>query len=142
MKTFAELNFPGRLIRRRRSRMAPGNPPIGSHIKTLAVAEGARVYFNRMELLGIVQSGPAKGKSAELITHDVQQPVHGDGLCGSFTRLSSAPLLRVGLYRAVRPRYFHRVTRRLSCAAARRRGAGLYNFPRRRDPRPHVFFSS
>ena len=94
MKTFAELNFPGRLI------AVEGLDGSGKStqiylLKRWLEAEGVRVYFSEWNSSEIVKSATSKGKKRELLTPTTFSLIHATDFADRYER-HLLPLLRAG----------------------------------------------
>jgi dTMP kinase len=94
MKTFAELNFPGRLI------AVEGLDGSGKStqiylLKRWLEAEGARVYFSEWNSSELVKSATSKGKKRELLTPTTFSLIHATDFADRYER-HLLPLLRAG----------------------------------------------
>src|SRR6266567_3921003 len=126
MKTFAELNFPGRLI------AVEGLDGSGKStqiylLKRWLEAEGIKVYFSEWNSSELVKSATSKGKKRELLTPTTFSLIHATDFADRYER-HLLPLLRAG-YVVLCDRYiftaFARdVTRGCPPAWVR----GIYNF--------------
>ncbi len=136
MKTFAELNFPGPADRRRRSRRL-GQVHADLSAQTLAGSRGHQGLFQRMEFVRTGQIRHEQGQKARTAHADDVQPDPRDGFCRPLRTASAAAVAR-GLYRAVRPLYFHRVCARRDARLSAGLGARHLQF--RRAAGPDVVF--
>ncbi len=94
MKTFAELNFPGRLI------AVEGLDGSGKStqiylLKRWLEAEGVRVYFSEWNSSELVKSATSKGKKRELLTPNTFSLIHATDFADRYER-HLLPLLRAG----------------------------------------------
>jgi len=94
MKTFAELNFPGRLI------AVEGLDGSGKStqiylLKRWLEAEGIRVYFSEWNSSELVKSATSKGKKRELLTPTTFSLIHATDFADRYER-HLLPLLRAG----------------------------------------------
>src|SRR5215467_15656930 len=94
MKTFAELNFPGRLI------AVEGLDGSGKStqiylLKRWLEAEGVRVYFSEWNSSELVKSATSKGKKRELLTPTTFSLIHATDFADRYER-HLLPLLRAG----------------------------------------------
>src|SRR5450759_3775598 len=94
MKSFAELNFPGRLI------AVEGLDGSGKStqiylLKRWLEAEGIKVYFSEWNSSKIVKSATSKGKKRELLTPTTFSLIHATDFADRYERLL-VPLLRAG----------------------------------------------
>jgi dTMP kinase len=94
MKTFAELNFPGRLI------AVEGLDGSGKStqiylLKRWLVAEGIKVYFSEWNSSELVKSATSKGKKRELLTPTTFSLIHATDFADRYER-HLLPLLRAG----------------------------------------------
>ncbi|MFO1475659.1 MAG: thymidylate kinase [Verrucomicrobiota bacterium] len=94
MKTFAELNFPGRLI------AVEGLDGSGKStqiylIKRWLEAERVRVYFSEWNSSELVKSATSKGKKRELLTPSTFSLIHATDFADRYER-HLLPLLRAG----------------------------------------------
>jgi dTMP kinase len=126
MKTFAERNFPGRLI------AVEGLDGSGKStqiylLKRWLEAEGVRVYFSEWNSSELVKSATSKGKKRELLSPTTFSLIHATDFADRYER-HLLPLLRAG-YVVLCDRYiftaFGRDTVR-GCPPAWVRG--IYNF--------------
>jgi dTMP kinase len=126
MKTFAERNFPGRLI------AVEGLDGSGKStqiylLKRWLEAEGVRVYFSEWNSSELVKSATSKGKKRELLSPTTFSLIHATDFADRYER-HLLPLLRAG-YVVLCDRYiftaFGRDTTR-GCPPAWVRG--IYNF--------------
>jgi dTMP kinase len=94
MKTFAELNFPGRLI------AVEGLDGSGKStqiylLKRWLEAEGVKVYFSEWNSSELVKSATSKGKKRELLTPTTFSLIHATDFADRYER-HLLPLLRAG----------------------------------------------
>lgn len=94
MKTFAELNFPGRLI------AVEGLDGSGKStqiylLKRWLEAEGFKVYFSEWNSSELVKSATSKGKKRELLTPTTFSLIHATDFADRYER-HLLPLLRAG----------------------------------------------
>ncbi len=94
MKTFAELNFPGRLI------AVEGLDGSGKStqiylLKRWLEAEGIRVYFSEWNSSELVKSATSKGKKRGLLTPTTFSLIHATDFADRYER-HLLPLLRAG----------------------------------------------
>jgi dTMP kinase len=94
MKTFAELNFPGRLI------AVEGLDGSGKStqiylLKRWLEAEGVKVYFSEWNSSELVKSATSKGKKRELLTPTTFTLIHATDFADRYER-HLLPLLRAG----------------------------------------------
>jgi dTMP kinase len=94
MKTFAELNFPGRLI------AVEGLDGSGKStqiylLKRWLEAEGIKVYFSEWNSSELVKSATSKGKKRELLTPTTFSLIHATDFADRYER-HLLPLLRSG----------------------------------------------
>jgi dTMP kinase len=94
MKTFAELNFPGRLI------AVEGLDGSGKStqiylVKRWLEAEGIKVYFSEWNSSEIVKTATSKGKKRELLTPTTFSLIHATDFADRYER-HLLPLLRAG----------------------------------------------
>ncbi|HHY86514.1 MAG TPA: thymidylate kinase [Verrucomicrobia bacterium] len=94
MKTFAELNFPGRLI------AVEGLDGSGKStqiylLKRWLEAIGVRVYFSEWNSSELVKSATSKGKKRELLTPTTFSLIHATDFADRYER-HLLPLLRAG----------------------------------------------
>jgi len=94
MKTFAERNFPGRLI------AVEGLDGSGKStqiylLKRWLEAEGVRVYFSEWNSSELVKSATSKGKKRELLTPTTFSLIHATDFADRYER-HLLPLLRAG----------------------------------------------
>jgi len=126
MKTFAELNFPGRLI------AVEGLDGSGKStqiylLKRWLEAEGVRVYFSEWNSSELVKSATSKGKKRELLTPSTFSLIHATDFADRYER-HLLPLLRAG-YVVLCDRYIFTAFARdvvRGCPPAWVRG--IYNF--------------
>ena len=131
MKTFAELNFPGRMI------AVEGLDGSGKStqiylLKRWLEAEGVRVYFSEWNSSEIVKSATSKGKKRELLTPTTFSLIHATDFADRYER-HLLPLLRAG-YVVLCDRYIFTAFARdvvRGCPPAWVRG--IYNFAARPD---------
>src|SRR5271170_1059407 len=94
MKTFAELNYPGRLI------AVEGLDGSGKStqiylLKRWLEAEGIKVYFSEWNSSELVKSATSKGKKRELLTPTTFSLIHATDFADRYER-HLVPLLRAG----------------------------------------------
>src|SRR5215216_6465808 len=94
MKTFAELNFPGRLI------AVEGLDGSGKStqiylLKRWLQLEGVKVFFSEWNSSALVKSATSKGKSKELLTPTTFSLIHATDFADRYQR-QLVPLLRAG----------------------------------------------
>ena len=94
MKTFAELNFPGRLI------AVEGLDGSGKStqiylLKRWLEAEGIKVYFSEWNSSELVKSATSKGKKRELLTPTTFSLIHATDFADR-TERNIIPLLKAG----------------------------------------------
>jgi len=94
MKTFAELNFPGRLV------AVEGLDGSGKStqiylLKRWLEAEGIKVYFSSWNSSELVKSATSKGKKRELLTPTTFSLIHATDFADRYER-HLLPLLRAG----------------------------------------------
>src|SRR5690349_9355155 len=94
MKSFAELNFPGRLI------AVEGLDGSGKStqiylLKRWLEAEGVRVYFSEWNSSELVKSATSKGKKRELLSPTTFSLIHATDFADRYER-HLVPLLRAG----------------------------------------------
>ncbi|MGO9000588.1 MAG: dTMP kinase [Limisphaerales bacterium] len=94
MKTFAKLNFPGRLI------AVEGLDGSGKStqiylLKRWLEAEGIKVYFSEWNSSELVKSATSKGKKRELLTPTTFSLIHATDFADRYER-HLLPLLRAG----------------------------------------------
>jgi dTMP kinase len=94
MKTFAQLNFAGRLI------AVEGLDGSGKStqiylLKRWLEAEGVRVYFSEWNSSELVKSATSKGKKRELLTPNTFSLIHATDFADRYER-HLLPLLRAG----------------------------------------------
>jgi len=94
MKTFADLNFPGRLI------AVEGLDGSGKStqiylLKRWLEAEGIKVYFSEWNSSELVKSATSKGKKRELLTPTTFSLIHATDFADRYER-HLLPLLRAG----------------------------------------------
>src|SRR5881409_3358071 len=131
MKTFAELNFPGRLI------AVEGLDGSGKStqiylLKRWLEAEGIRVYFSEWNSSELVKSATSKGKKRELLTPTTFSLIHATDFADRYER-HLAPLLRAG-YLVLCDRYiFTAFARDITRGCQPEWVRGIYNFAARPD---------
>ena len=119
MKTFAELNYPGRLI------AVEGLDGSGKStqiylLKRWLEAEGIKVYFSEWNSSELVKSATSKGKKRELLTPTTFSLIHATDFADRYER-HLLPLLRAGyVVFAIATR--SRLLPAIPCAVARRNG--------------------
>ena len=121
MKTFAELNFPGRLI------AVEGLDGSGKStqiylLKRWLEAEGIKVYFSEWNSSELVKSATSKGKKRELLTPTTFSLIHATDFADRYERHLASALAR-GICRFVRPLRFHRLCARYRARLPARMGA-------------------
>jgi dTMP kinase len=94
MKTFAQMNFPGRLL------AVEGLDGSGKStqiylLKLWLEAEGVRVYFSEWNSSELVKSATSKGKKRELLTPNTFSLIHATDFADRYER-HLLPLLRAG----------------------------------------------
>jgi dTMP kinase len=94
MKTFAELNFPGRLV------AVEGLDGSGKStqiylLKRWLELEGLKVYFSEWNSSELVKAATSKGKKRELLTPTTFSLIHATDFADRYER-HLAPLLRAG----------------------------------------------
>ena len=94
MKTFAETNFPGRLI------AVEGLDGSGKStqiylLKRWLELQGAKVFFSEWNSSALVKSATSKGKNRELLTPTTFSLIHATDLADRYER-QLVPLLRAG----------------------------------------------
>src|ERR1700758_1511627 len=94
MKTFAELNFPGRLV------AVEGLDGSGKStqiylLKRWLELEGLKVYFSEWNSSELVKSATSKGKKRELLTPTTFSLIHATDFADRYER-HLVPLLRAG----------------------------------------------
>jgi dTMP kinase len=126
MKTFAELNFPGRLI------AVEGLDGSGKStqiylLKRWLEAEGIKVYFSEWNSSELVKSATSKGKKRELLTPTTFSLIHATDFADRYER-HLLPLLRAG-YVVLCDRYiFTAFARDVTRGCPPDWVRGLYNF--------------
>ena len=126
MKTFAELNFPGRLI------AVEGLDGSGKStqiylLKRWLEAEGIKVYFSEWNSSELVKSATSKGKKRELLTPTTFSLIHATDFADRYER-HLLPLLRAG-YIVLCDRYiFTAFARDVTRGCPPDWVRGLYNF--------------
>src|SRR5277367_375526 len=126
MKTFAELNFPGRLI------AVEGLDGSGKStqiylLKRWLEAEGIKVYFSEWNSSELVKSATSKGKKRELLTPTTFSLIHATDFADRYER-HLVPLLRAG-YVVLCDRYvFTAFARDVTRGCPVEWVRGLYNF--------------
>ncbi len=131
MKTFAELNFPGRLI------AVEGLDGSGKStqiylLKRWLEAEGVKVYFSEWNSSELVKSATSKGKKRELLTPTTFSLIHATGFADRYER-HLVPLLRAG-YVVLCDRYvFTAFARDVTRGCPPDWVRGIYNFAAQPD---------
>jgi dTMP kinase len=131
MKTFAELNFPGRLI------AVEGLDGSGKStqiylLKRWLEAEGIKVYFSEWNSSELVKSATSKGKKRELLTPTTFSLIHATDFADRYER-HLLPLLRAG-YIVLCDRYvFTAFARDVVRGCPPEWVRGLYSFAARPD---------
>ena len=131
MKTFAELNFPGRLI------AVEGLDGSGKStqiylLKRWLEAEGIKVYFSEWNSSELVKSATSKGKKRELLTPTTFSLIHATDFADRYER-HLLPLLRAG-YVVLCDRYiFTAFARDVTRGCPPDWVRGLYNFAAQPD---------
>jgi dTMP kinase len=126
MKTFAESNFPGRLI------AVEGLDGSGKStqiylLKRWLEAEGIKVYFSEWNSSELVKSATSKGKKRELLTPTTFSLIHATDFADRYER-HLMPLLRAG-YIVLCDRYiFTAFARDVTRGCPPDWVRGLYNF--------------
>jgi dTMP kinase len=126
MKTFAELNFPGRLI------AVEGLDGSGKStqiylLKRWLEAEGVKVYFSEWNSSELVKSATSKGKKRELLTPTTFSLIHATDFADRYER-HLLPLLRAG-YLVLCDRYvFTAFARDVTRGCPPDWVRGIYNF--------------
>ena len=126
MKTFAELNFPGRLI------AVEGLDGSGKStqiylLKRWLEAEGIKVYFSEWNSSELVKSATSKGKKRELLTPTTFSLIHATDFADRYER-HLLPLLRAG-YIVLCDRYiFTAFARDVTRGCLPEWVRGVYNF--------------
>jgi dTMP kinase len=126
MKTFAELNFPGRLI------AVEGLDGSGKStqiylLKRWLEAEGIKVYFSEWNSSELVKSATSKGKKRELLTPTTFSLIHATDFADRYER-HLVPLLRAG-YIVLCDRYvFTAFARDVTRGCLPEWVRGIYNF--------------
>lgn len=126
MKTFAEMNFPGRLI------AVEGLDGSGKStqiylVKRWLEAEGIKVYFSEWNSSELVKSATSKGKKRELLTPTTFSLIHATDFADRYER-HLVPLLRAG-YIVLCDRYiFTAFARDVTRGCPPDWVRGLYNF--------------
>ena len=126
MKTFAEQNFPGRLI------AVEGLDGSGKStqiylLKRWLEAEGIKVYFSEWNSSELVKSATSKGKKRELLTPTTFSLIHATDFADRYER-HLRPLLRAG-YVVLCDRYiFTAFARDVVRGCPPEWVRGLYNF--------------
>ena len=126
MKTFAELNFPGRLI------AVEGLDGSGKStqiylLKRWLEAEGIKVYFSEWNSSELVKAATSKGKKRELLTPTTFSLIHATDFADRYER-HLLPLLRAG-YIVLCDRYvFTAFARDVVRGCPPEWVRGLYNF--------------
>ena len=126
MKTFAELNFPGRLI------AVEGLDGSGKStqiylLKRWLEAEGIKVYFSEWNSSELVKSATSKGKKRELLTPTTFSLIHATDFADRYER-HLLPLLRAG-YIVLCDRYiFTAFARDVTRGCPPEWVRGIYNF--------------
>ena len=131
MKTFAELNFPGRLI------AVEGLDGSGKStqiylLKRWLEAEGVKVYFSEWNSSELVKSATSKGKKRELLTPTTFSLIHATDFADRYER-HLLPLLRAG-YVVLCDRYiFTAFARDVTRGCPPEWVRGIYNFAAQPD---------
>jgi dTMP kinase len=131
MKTFAELNFPGRLI------AVEGLDGSGKStqiylLKRWLEAEGIKVYFSEWNSSELVKAATSKGKKRELLTPTTFSLIHATDFADRYER-HLLPLLRAG-YVVLCDRYiFTAFARDVVRGCPPEWVRGLYNFAAQPD---------
>ncbi len=131
MKTFAELNFPGRLI------AVEGLDGSGKStqiylLKRWLEAEGVKVYFSEWNSSELVKSATSKGKKRELLTPTTFSLIHATDFADRYER-HLVPLLRAG-YVVLCDRYvFTAFARDVTRGCPPDWVRGIYNFAAQPD---------
>ena len=131
MKTFAELNFPGRLI------AVEGLDGSGKStqiylLKRWLEAEGIKVYFSEWNSSELVKSATSKGKKRELLTPTTFSLIHATYFADRYER-HLLPLLRAG-YIVLCDRYvFTAFARDVTRGCPAEWVRGLYSFAAQPD---------
>ncbi|HEY5042652.1 MAG TPA: dTMP kinase [Verrucomicrobiae bacterium] len=131
MKTFAELNFPGRLI------AVEGLDGSGKStqiylLKRWLEAEGIKVYFSEWNSSELVKSATSKGKKRELLTPTTFSLIHATDFADRYER-HLLPLLRAG-YIVLCDRYvFTAFARDVTRGCPSEWVRGLYSFAAQPD---------
>src|SRR5271167_1548935 len=131
MKTFAELNFPGRLI------AVEGLDGSGKStqiylLKRWLEAEGIKVYFSEWNSSELVKSATSKGKKRELLTPTTFSLIHATDFADRYER-HLLPLLRAG-YIVLCDRYaFTAFARDVTRGCPPEWVRGIYNFAAKPD---------
>src|SRR3954465_4132136 len=126
MKTFAQLNFPGRLI------AVEGLDGSGKStqiylLKRWLEAEGVKVYFSEWNSSELVKSATSKGKKRELLTPTTFSLIHATDFADRYER-HLVPLLRAG-YLVLCDRYiFTAFARDVVRGCPPKWVRGIYNF--------------
>ena len=95
MKTFAELNFPGRLDRRRRASTARASPPRSTCSSAGSNCRGSRSFSANGTRPNWSRSATSKGKKRELLTPTTFSLIHATDFADRYER-QLVPLLRAG----------------------------------------------
>ena len=131
MKTFAELNFPGRLI------AVEGLDGSGKStqiylLKRWLEADGIKVYFSSWNSSELVKSATSKGKKRELLTPTTVRLIHATDFADRYER-HLLPLLRAG-YIVLCDRYvFTAFARDVTRGCPPDWVRGIYNFAAQPD---------
>ena len=131
MKSFAELNFPGRLI------AVEGLDGSGKStqiylLKRWLEAEGIKVYFSEWNSSELVKSATSKGKKRELLTPTTFSLIHATDFADRYER-HLLPLLRAG-YIVLCDRYvFTAFARDVTRGCPPDWVRGIYNFAAQPD---------
>ena len=131
MKTFAALNFPGRLI------AVEGLDGSGKStqiylLKRWLEAEGIKVYFSEWNSSELVKSATSKGKKRELLTPTTFSLIHATDFADRYER-HLLPLLRAG-YVVLCDRYiFTAFARDVTRGCPPDWVRGIYNFAAQPD---------
>src|ERR1035437_8479442 len=131
MKSFAELNFPGRLIAVEGLTISGKSTQIYL-LKRWLEAEGIKVYFSEWNSSKIVKSATSKGKKRELLTPTTFSLIHATDFADRYER-HLVPLLRAG-YIVLCDRYvFTAFARDVTRGCPPEWVRGIYNFANQPD---------
>ena len=106
LKTFADLNFPGRLIAVEGLDGSEVDADLSA--EALAGKPGAQGLFQRVELVELVKAATSKGKKRELLSPTTFSLIHATDFADRYEHQHLVPL-RAGLSGVVRSLRVHRV---------------------------------